>query len=186
MRSARLLLPLALLAAGCGGGDDPTERKNWIMPEMVDSVPYDAFAQNPVLKNGQTLQPPPAGTIARGKMPFDYGTGDAEAQRAGRELANPLPATPANVERGDKVFHIICFTCHGAGGKGDGPIIPRFPQPPSLLAARAKGLPDGQLFHIITRGQNLMPSHAAQVLPEDRWKVIHYIRTLQKAAGGTP
>jgi hypothetical protein len=64
-------------------------------------------------------------------------------------------------------------------------VVPRFPQPPSLVADHAKGLPDGQLFHIISRGQGLMPSHAAQVLPADRWKVIQYLRSLQAQASAS-
>jgi len=27
-----------------------------------------------------------------------------------------------------------------------------------------------------------MPAHGSQVAPEDRWKIVHYIRTLQDPA----
>jgi mono/diheme cytochrome c family protein len=30
-----------------------------------------------------------------------------------------------------------------------------------------------------------MPSYASQILPEDRWAVIHYVRVLQRAAHPT-
>lgn len=153
-------------------------------PDMADSVPYDAFAPNPNLADGKTLQPMPAGTIARGETPLHYGSSPQEAERAGRELTNPFSATPANIIRGEKVFGTFCTPCHGAGGLGDGPIVPRFPAPPSLLADHAKGLPDGRIFHIVTNGQNLMPSYAVQVLPDDRWKVVLYLRTLQNGKGG--
>lgn len=182
-RAARALACAALACAataGCGA-PPPTDEKTWIIPNMVDSVPYDSFAQNPVFKDGKTQQAPPPGTVARGPLGFAYGPGPEEALRAGRELASPLSPTTENVKRGDLIFHTICFTCHGAAGEGDGPIIPRFPQPPSLTAARARGLPDGQIVHIISRGQNLMPSHAAQVPLEDRWRLVLYIRSLQSA-----
>ncbi len=55
----------------------------------------------------------------------------------------------------------------------------RFPNPPALTAEHARSLPDGQIYHIITRGQGIMPSHAAQVLLPDRWKVVLYLRQLQ-------
>ena len=48
-------------------------------------------------------------------------------------------------------------------------------------AARAKGYPDGRIVHVISRGQGIMPAHAAQVLPEDRWRVVLYVRALQGA-----
>jgi hypothetical protein len=35
------------------------------------------------------------------------------------------------------------------------------------------------MFHVITMGRNNMPSHAAQVSADDRWKAILYIRKLQ-------
>jgi mono/diheme cytochrome c family protein len=178
---AALLCGLAF--AGCSGTDEPTLPGREYVKDMIDSVPYDSFAENPVLKDGKTLQAPAPGSIPRGWEPFDYGATPAEALRAGAELKNPLPNTPANLERGDKVFHTVCFTCHGDAGKGDGPVAGRFPTPPSLLLDHAKGLPDGQIFHIITRGQGLMPPHYLNVRVEDRWKVVHYIRKLQASGG---
>ena len=41
---------------------------------------------------------------------------------------------------------------------------------------------DGQLFHILTYGQNNMPSYASQLSRDDRWNAILYVRTLQRAA----
>jgi mono/diheme cytochrome c family protein len=41
---------------------------------------------------------------------------------------------------------------------------------------------DGQLFHVLTYGQNNMPSYASQLSRGDRWNVILYVRTLQVAA----
>jgi hypothetical protein len=64
---------------------------------------------------------------------------------------------------------------------GDGTIAKRgFPPPPSLLADKAKNIKDGQMFHIMTYGQANMPSLVSQVLPLDRWRVIKYVRSVQK------
>ena len=186
MRIRLLLLSVLTGLSGCGGcgTSDPLEPGREYVKDMIDAVPYESFSPNPVLALGMTLQSPAPGSVARGVQPFHYGAGPEEAVRAGRELRNPLAATPEILARGDKVFHTICFTCHGPAGESDGPVVPRFPAPPSLTAAHARSLPDGQIFHIITRGQGLMPSHAAQVRPEDRWKVALYIRQLQ--GGGKP
>lgn len=182
MRRAALLGLLAAAAlAGCRAGEN--RRGYVVLPGMVESVPYDAYDPNPAFRDGRTLQAPPDGTVPAGYAPFPYAPGPEEAARAGRELSNPFQPTEASLARGRQVFDTVCFVCHGPKGEGDGPIIGRFPNPPSLLAPRAKALPDGRVFHVITRGQGIMPSHALQVAPEDRWRVIHYLRQLQ---GGAP
>ena len=171
------LLPLALLLASCrASGDKPGLT---FMPDMLRSVPYDTYDPNGVMKNGQTLQLPPEGTVPVEGAAFPYAAGPEEARRAGAELHNPLAPTPDTLRRGKQVYDTICVVCHGPQGAGDGPIIGRFPNPPSFSADHAKQLPDGQIYHIITRGQVIMPSHAAQVLPDDRWRVILYVRQLQ-------
>jgi mono/diheme cytochrome c family protein len=188
-------LSLAVLA-GCGAsGERPTRV---LFPDMFTSLSYKPYDPHPVLARGQTLQLPPEGAVPMEPAAFSYGPGPEEALRAGRELTNPVEPTPANLKRGRKVYETTCIVCHGPQGQGDGPIIGRFPNPPSLLAARARGLPDGQVFHIISRGQGIMPSHAAQVLPDDRWRAILHLRQLQgapprsvsgaapAAAGGAP
>ena len=42
-----------------------------------------------------------------------------------------------------------------------------------------KDLTDGKIYHTITYGVNLMGSHASQLNPTERWKVVQYIHELQ-------
>lgn len=157
-----------------------TNVRNFEWPTQMQYSPaYHSQTANPVLPNGMTLQPVVAGTVPRGFEPFHFGPGPAEAERAGRELKNPFTSTPENLTRGQYIFVNYCQVCHGATGGGDGPIIPKYPNPPSYQIANSKALADGNMFHVITMGRNNMPSHAAQVSTEDRWKVILYIRKLQ-------
>jgi mono/diheme cytochrome c family protein len=178
-RPAALLLAGLLAPLGCrASGDRPGLV---LFPDMVRSVPYDSYDPSPVTRSGQTLLLPPEGTVPLGTSPFPYGPGPEEARRAGAELANPVAPTPASLARGREVYETVCIVCHGAKGEGDGPVIGpgRFPNPPSLLAEHARGLPDGQIVHIVTYGQGIMPSHSPQVLPRDRWRVALYVRKLQ-------
>jgi len=181
----RAALATALVAAVTGCRAEGEKPGFVVMPGMQYSAPYDAYDRNPVTRSGQTLLLPPEGTVPLADPAFPYGPGPEEAERAGRELANPLQATPANLARGKQVFENVCAVCHGSRGAGDGPIIGRFPNPPSLMADRAKGLPDGRIVHVITRGQGIMPAHAAQVLPADRWRLVMHLRALQ-GAGAAP
>jgi mono/diheme cytochrome c family protein len=181
MRRFGLYLMAAVLCACDADGDRPGVI---VLPGMVYSIPYDAYGRNPI--TGQTLLVPPEGTVPYGASPFLYRPGPDEATRAGHELRNPLSGggavTKATLERGKAVYDVFCSVCHGGGGEGDGPIIGRFPNPPSLLAERARQMPDGQVYHVIYHGQGLMPGYAAQVQEPDRWRAILYLRQLQAAA----
>jgi mono/diheme cytochrome c family protein len=158
---------------------------NWeIFPDMAHAPRANAFSENAVFPDGKTLQAPPAGTIPRGWLPLHYAATAADQARAGAELRNPFARDAAQaLARGEQLFTNFCAPCHGAGGEGNGPVATRgVPPPPSLVTGRATGLPDGQLFHILTYGQNNMASYATQLSREDRWRVILYVRSLQRSA----
>jgi mono/diheme cytochrome c family protein len=155
-----------------------------LFPDMAHSPRANAFSANAVFADGKTLQAPPDGTIPRGYPPLHYTAPPQDAPRAGQELVNPIAPDDARaLARGEQVFVSFCTPCHGAGGRGDGPVAQRgVPPPPSLLADKAVALRDGQIFHILTYGQNNMASYASQISREDRWRVIRYVRSLQRAA----
>ncbi len=73
--------------------------------------------------------------------------------------------------------------CHGPLGIGDGPVVGagRFPAPTSLQDDLIRNYPDGSIYQVITAGKGKMPSYADKLKPEDRWRVIHYVRALQLA-----
>jgi len=152
------------------------------LPDMARSIPYDAFAPNPNTPDGKTLQLPPEGSIPRGILPYHYGNTPEQAVRAGLQLKNPIPLTPVSLARGKKVFETFCLVCHGPEGKGDGPLIPKFPNPPSFTSRAVKDYPEGRIFHTVTRGFGMMASYASQISPEDRWKLVQYVQTLQHPA----
>ncbi len=158
------------------------------LPQMAHSPRYNAFAANPNFADDKTLQAPPSGTIPRGYMPLHYAATTQDGLRAGEELKSPidLGSQPAR-ERGSIVFANYCAVCHGPGGLGNGTVTQRgFPPPPSLLSRHALDMKDGQVFHILTFGQNNMPSYASQLSREDRWRVVVYLRVLQAAATPQP
>lgn len=191
LNAALLLLFVLLLGLNVLLRHDPAVPNREFLPEMVRTPRFNAYAANPNFPDGKTLRAPEPATIARGFLPLHYGTSPEEALRAGRELANPFAASDANApERGARVFANFCVVCHGPTAQGDGPVAFRgFPAPPSLHTERALKMKDGQMFHVLTYGQKNMPSYAAQISREDRWKVILYVRSLQQkaqplAAGG--
>lgn len=187
--SSRLLNTLLLVAFFVSLGliwllDRDYARPNFaIMSGMVESVSYGAYAANPSFADGKTLRTPSAGTIPRDQLPLHFSATPEDAVRAGEELRNPLSAADATVrQHGQFIYSNFCQVCHGAQGKGDGPVSQRgVPPPPSLLNGKSKDMKDGQLFHILTFGQGNMPSYAAQLSREERWQVIAFVRSLQQA-----
>lgn len=131
-------------------------------------------------------RPPVPGTVPVGGVPAYPAQGpkdEAAAKLAEQTLRNPLPASREVLARGRKIFNVHCIVCHGERAEGNGPIVgPNlFPAPPSLHTEQARGFQDGRIFHVITRGQNKMPSYARELAPEERWSVVHYVRALQRA-----
>ena len=162
---------------------DPSQRNYEFLPDMVESVPRDAQAPVTALAGGSVLDlRPPAGAIARGYLPLEYGPTPEEAFRAGEELRSPIPADDADaLSRGEFIYVNFCTVCHGPTGTGDGAVTKRgVPPPPSLLLPHARDMRDGQMFHLISMGQGNMASYASQVQRQDRWNAILYIRTLQE------
>jgi mono/diheme cytochrome c family protein len=146
---------------------------------MVYSLAYDSFAPNPVTRDGLTLQRPVRGTIARGHLPLHYSATAEDAERAGRELQNPVPRTARSAAEGRALFETYCAVCHGEHGGGDGPLVPKIPNPPAYTSTRVRDMPAGQIFHVITFGSGRMPSYASQLSPNDRWMIAAHVQTLQ-------
>lgn len=188
MRSdLRGLIPTVLLVTAAWYGlhlllRPQAEKPGWeFFPDMARSVAAESFASDELLPGGMVLQPPVAGVVLRETEAFDFGPGPEEQKRAGLELRSPLaPGDPAASARGEQIYRRFCIVCHAARGDGQGSVVARgMLPPPSLLGARALGLSDGEMFHILTRGQGNMASHAAQITRHDRWAVIAYVRNLQ-------
>lgn len=163
-----------------------TDRRNYeLFAEMARSPARESFSASAQLPGGITNQPLVPGVVTRSATPFAFGAAPEEAERAGRELESPLPAPvpDADLERGRVVFGAFCGACHGADGAGQGPVVRRgMPAPSNLLADRARLLPDGALFHVLTRGQGNMTSFEAELTPLDRWRAIAWIRRMQGAS----
>lgn len=151
-------------------------------PNMARGPSFRTFEPNPNFADDMTLRPPVAGTIPRGLTPLGYGPSGAEAIRAGTELTNPFSTDDrAAAARGGVVYERYCAVCHGADGKGDGPVVEHgFRKPPTLLRTFTRQMKDGQIFHIATFGRGAMPSHASQIPVNDRWKVVLHVRLLQQ------
>jgi len=154
-------------------------------PDMFYSTAYESFTKNPNFTDSMTMRVPVAGTVPRGFTPFEY-TLDPESRiKAGKDLVNPFTADAEYVSRGQSAYTTFCVGCHGISGNGDGHLFTSglYPlKPRSLVSDNAVKLRDGEIFHSITLGFGSMGAHGSQIRPEDRWKIILYIRKMQEEA----
>ena len=119
---------------------------------------------------------PPEGSVPRNYSPYPYDVSDFAGAAA---MRNPLVANREHYAQGQKLYNSFCAVCHGYTGLGDGMVTPRLSAVPSLMSKNMRDWSDGEFFHIITLGRARMLPYAAQVLPKERWAIIHYIRLLQ-------
>jgi mono/diheme cytochrome c family protein len=181
-----IIVVLALTAAGARG---KLSRKPPIeifsdmdrQPKIRPQTPNDFFA------DGKASRLPVQGTVARGSHFLDNPINTGMVTGTTNFVAvNPLKVTEQLMARGQQRFQIYCAPCHSSLGDGNG-ITKSFGMAvvANLHDPRIVGLPDGEIFHVITNGRNLMGSYASQIEVEDRWAVVAYVRALQLSALGT-
>jgi mono/diheme cytochrome c family protein len=162
----------------------------WTLNKFMFMVPFN-WMENQDRLNPQSksqffsdqfgMREPVEGTVARGFTPYPY-MGIAEPKEY---LVNPILPTKESIELGKRKFLTFCSPCHGNFADGDSRLRGQFPSPPSLHTQRAIDFPDGRIYHVITNGQNAMPSYASQITREERWSIVNYIRVLQRAENAT-
>ncbi|HEY7436028.1 MAG TPA: CopD family protein [Methylomirabilota bacterium] len=92
-----------------------------------------------------------------------------------------VPYHAASVANGAALYHAHCATCHGPGGRGDGPGGAGLPKPPAdLTAAHTADHTAGDMFWWLTHGipAGGMPPFGATLGEEERWDLINFIRAL--------
>ena len=102
--------------------------------------------------------------------------------------AEPLLPSETLAARGQQLFALYCYQCHGREGRGDGPRAPMFDPPPrDLTRAKYKfrSTPPGEpparedLYRTITlglRGTGMVPF--ADLPSSERWALVEYVREL--------
>jgi mono/diheme cytochrome c family protein len=98
--------------------------------------------------------------------------------------ANPLRPNSENLAAGRKLFEADCASCHGAGGRGDGPAAKALNPPPPDIAAvvRMPMITDAYLYWTIAEGgvplHTAMPPFKGTLKDVEIWQVILYLRRL--------
>jgi len=158
---------------------DRNKRGYEYAPDMFYSEAYETYAPNTFFSDGKTAQPPVSGSIPRHMIPHQYPKTSEGQRLAGLELINPFEANEDNLSRGKVEYNVFCANCHGIDGRGDGNLYTsgKYPsEPPSLITKEMLKMPDGEYYHIMTVGSSIMGSFASLIRPQDKWKIILYIK----------
>lgn len=100
--------------------------------------------------------------------------------------ANPLPRTEVNIRNGRIFYGYYCLMCHGSDGRGDGIVGQGYvPKPTDLTSSQIAELSDGELYIRMLTGTGHDPALIQTVLPDHRWPIVMYIRTLGKMGNPT-
>jgi len=103
--------------------------------------------------------------------------------RAARK-PNPVPADAKSLAQGKELFSAACLPCHGASGRGDGPVSATLERngvrihPGNLTDPKMWQQSDGAIFWKISEGNSPMPSFQESYSEEQRWHIVNYVRTL--------
>ncbi len=176
----KFLMFLAVVALfSCGGTYLMLNKLMYVPPFtwMAEQDKVKPQEESFLFSDDFAMRKPVNGTVARGFIPYPY-MGQPEPTVP---LSNPLLPTKDVLALGKKKFQTFCSPCHGNLANGNSRLRGQFPKPPSLHTERALNFSDGKIYHIITNGQNIMPSYADQISRKERWAIINYVRVLQRA-----
>ena len=106
------------------------------------------------------------------------------------EIPPEPPNSAESIKRGEQVFESMnCWSCHGKDGRGHGPSAATLtdskgnPITPFDFTSGSRfkcGETDRDMFRDLVTGLDgtPMPSFAAAMTNDQRWDVVHYLRTL--------
>ncbi|MEN9575700.1 MAG: hypothetical protein RL514_3555 [Verrucomicrobiota bacterium] len=190
-------LLLALTVFGIAGrrGTDFRKPPLEIFDDMVRQAKLRPQVPNSFMADGRSSQAFVAGTVAQRIGDQGNETWQGTALNTGLVPGTtnfvatiPITVTTALLARGRERYNISCLPCHSPTGDGNGITkkIGAMAVVASLLDKNAIIIPDGQVFRIISDGKAPnMQGYAANISIEDRWAIVAYVRSLQRARFAT-
>ena len=146
----------------------------WI-PLVYVGCDYARMKDQESIRTYETEPPEmPAGTI-----PISGGSEVLKNSKP-EDLHNPLSGKQEVLERGRLAYGYFCIMCHGQNLDGNGTVGQSFaPLPTNLKIPYVRQQGDGRLFYKISYGYKRHPALASTVSEEDRWAILHYIRSVK-------
>lgn len=161
-----------------------TDRPVEFNPNMDHQFKAIPQSGNNYFSDRKSLREPVAGTVARGVDVYALGQGDVDAAES-YNVDPRMERSEFLLARGQNRFNTFCSPCHNYDGQGESRVAKRgeWAGIPNLTRPETQALSNARIFHIISVGQNLMPSYADKIKPVDRWAIVYYLRSLQGIEG---
>lgn len=156
-----------------------------VIADMDDQFKVKPQRGSTFFADRKSNREPVANTVPRDGHSYPFGMGDVDQAEALYASGNPIQNTEYVLARGQNRFYTFCSPCHNFGGTGDGLVQQKgmgSSMTMNLMRPEARAYTDAKFFHIISAGQNIMPSYADRLSEVDRWAVVHYVRHLQQKA----
>jgi mono/diheme cytochrome c family protein len=167
---------------GCVRGCKSSSPPIHLNPSMFNQPKYRPYASSDFFYDGKAMRAPVSGTIARGHLPGDGPLDTGKGGDGSPVATSPIAVDEKLLARGHDRFAIYCQPCHDERGEGKGILFQRAKVPTAnLLEKRFRDQKDGEIFDTITNGKGLMPAYRYPIHATDRWAIIAYVRSLQKA-----
>lgn len=182
-------------------GSKTTQQPIVVFPDMDFQPKYLSQGESDFFMDGRVQRPVVPGSVVRGyawdmKQVFasDYENERLahpvkfSAKSADGEWVRGLPIEVNNqrLDLGQDKFTLFCSVCHGAAGDGNG-ITKEYGMvaTPTFHSDRLRAMPEGEIFNTITNGKGQMLGYKDKLSVDERWAVIAYLRTLQRAQQAT-
>lgn len=112
---------------------------------------------------------------------MDHGNAHWASPKEAALRKNPIESSPESIARGSNSYQLLCTSCHGAEGLGDGPAAKGLDPKPTNLKAMSGGHEDGDFAWKIANGRGAMPAWKG-ILSEDQiWDMVNFIQNLKNS-----
>jgi mono/diheme cytochrome c family protein len=96
-------------------------------------------------------------------------------------IKNTLALNAENISKGEELYNMYCFSCHGDTGYGDGPAGGSMGiRPANFHDQMVIKQKDGAIFWKLSNGNGNMPPYKEILSEKERWQLISFVRELGK------
>lgn len=182
------LIPFAFIAKARFAKSEKT--RVHVVGDMDWQLKFQAQQPHPFFADGRAERPEIPETVAVGHLrEDDHLYRGKEQDTWARTFPTSIEPSADALGRGKEKFGVYCAPCHGFAGDGDGPISVRAQElaegtwvpPTNMHQDYLRQMPVGQLFDTVTHGIRNMAGYGQLIEPEDRWKIVMYLRALQRS-----